>query len=159
MIFLEYPVTRSLTFSRWVTVLTVIGAGLFVAFVTVVNVAAVGYDMVSVTSNVYGIPDQKLWYSYLVPSSWVPESMTCEPSIIQLNEGLSHPKIKLTEAVSTHNQVTYNLIGYINGNGTPVEGMQYSGSPLRHCAVEWMSVIEPLDLATQFDVSRRSILC
>ena len=87
MIFLEYPVTRPIPLTRLVTVLVGIGALIFVVLITLINVLAVGYEPVSVTSNVYDGSDYQLWYEHILPPGWGPKGKTCDPAIINLNEG------------------------------------------------------------------------
>jgi hypothetical protein len=51
MLFLEYPVASPLKLGRSSIVLGFLLAGLFTATVTFISVVAVGYELVSITSN------------------------------------------------------------------------------------------------------------
>jgi hypothetical protein len=89
MALLEYPVTRPIPLCRLWTGVLVLGAIIWVTLITLVNVAAVGYELVPVTSSVFNSSAQ-LWYERFMPiSSWIPKSRTCEWSIIKVLEGYS----------------------------------------------------------------------
>lgn len=84
----EYSITRPITLSWWLKVLLCLGGVLWFTIVTVVNIAAVGYDLVPVTSTAFN-SSYTLWYEYLTPlKSWVPRSWTCNGAIIEFGEGI-----------------------------------------------------------------------
>lgn len=85
MTFFEYPVTRPIPLSRVTLALIIIGGLAFVGIVTVINVVAVGYELVSITSTDYD-SSSSLWYEKFMPKSWTPQTKTCQPTIIKLNE-------------------------------------------------------------------------
>lgn len=86
---LEYPVTRPISLGRLWTALIILGAIIWITFITLVNVAAVGYELVPITSGLYN-SSTLLWYERFMPtSSWIPKSRTCDWTLIKLLEGLS----------------------------------------------------------------------
>ena len=85
MTFFEYPITRPIPLSRGSLTLIIISGLAFVGLVTVINVVAVGYEYVTITSTDYD-PTAKLWYEKFMAKSWTPHTKTCQPTIIKLNE-------------------------------------------------------------------------
>ena len=66
---LEYPVTRAIRLRRtWATVL-ILGAILWITVITLINVAAVGYELVPLTSTSYSSSESLLWYERFMPKS------------------------------------------------------------------------------------------
>lgn len=86
MTVLEYPVTRPIPLGRITLIALVISAVIFIGFVTIINLVAVGYELVSLTSNEFN-PSNQMWYDKFIPASWRPTSVTCGPAVINLNEG------------------------------------------------------------------------
>ena len=62
-----------------------VGAVVYTAFITTINIVAVGYELVPISSNDYNA-SYTLWYQKLFPVDWLPESRTCQPAVIKLNE-------------------------------------------------------------------------
>jgi hypothetical protein len=58
--FFEYPITRRIPLSRGTLTLIIIGGLAFVGIMTVINVVAVRYEYVTITSTDYD-PTSKLW--------------------------------------------------------------------------------------------------
>lgn len=93
MAILEYPITRPIRLNTCWKVVIILGAIIWTVGVTVVNIVAVGYELVPFTSTSYDAPYQ-LWYERIVPNipsssksfSWIPKSRKCDPSIIKLLE-------------------------------------------------------------------------
>lgn len=91
MAILEYPVTRPIYLSNCWKVVVILGAIVWTALITIVNIAAVGYEPVPFTSTSYNAPN-RLWYEQIIPtsssfsSSWAAKSRTCDASIIKLLE-------------------------------------------------------------------------
>jgi hypothetical protein len=83
---LQYPITRPINLGRWFNLLIGLGASIWVAVITIVNIAAVGYESAPITYNVFNVSNS-LWYERLLPSSWRPQSCSCAPSTIRLGEG------------------------------------------------------------------------
>jgi len=83
---LEYPVTRPFT----LTYLTfIIYALVFVGTIlaTLLNIAAVGYDVISVYSTSYNA-SSSLWYENIPLIKWLaPPSWQCEPGILKPGDG------------------------------------------------------------------------
>lgn len=86
MSLLEYAITRPVAIGRRGTVLIVVLFVLYITGVTLVNVAAVGYEIVSFTSTTYN-DTTELWYEKLIPASiWRPQTRSCEGTVIKLQE-------------------------------------------------------------------------
>jgi len=86
---LEYALTRPVVLSRWVTVSIVAAWVFWSIFVTLVNIVAVGYESVTISSTNFNNTDRN-WYEKIIPStSLIPESWNCSYSVIKVNEGSS----------------------------------------------------------------------
>src|SRR5271170_80301 len=107
---LEYSVTRPFTIRHFTLVIVVLGI-FWVTFITLVNVADVGYNSATVVSATFN-STQPFWYER-VPrlSFWFPNSWSCSPSKIILGQGLSQTRLlylKLTRS-SHHNFRNFRL--------------------------------------------------
>lgn len=59
----------------------------YIVIITIINVAAVGYQLVPVTSTIFN-ESYVLWYERILPkTSWIPQSRSCDGSVIKLQEG------------------------------------------------------------------------
>ena len=87
MIFLEYPITQPIRLTRFWKVIVSIGAIVWVVLITLVNVAAVGYELVPLTSISFQT-SYELWYERIIPRSLIPRSRTCDGSIIKIMESM-----------------------------------------------------------------------
>jgi hypothetical protein len=137
---IDYGVTRSANLHPWsILTLIVLGAA-WVAIVTTVNVAAVGYELVPVTSTDFNA-SYSLWYERFIPrQSWKPTTRTCDGSIIQINEGIiaTQDLLNIFEAVSTNVTAFFNYVldTFIDERpGTPINGMLYQNTVLTDCYV------------------------
>jgi hypothetical protein len=135
----EYSVTRPIVISRWLEILICLGGVLWFTIVTVVNIAVVGYDLVPVTSTIFN-NSYDLWYERLIPlRSWIPQSWTCNGSIIGFGEGIYPLLVGLTvKDVSTNitSYFSYNLAQFLDPQpGTPIDSLLYDGSVLVNCSV------------------------
>ena len=84
----EYPITRPFTLPYLTLGIVVFGV-LWATFITLVNVAAIGYESLSVISASFNSTGA-LWYEKFAPTaSWFPQSWTCDPSTIQRGQGSS----------------------------------------------------------------------
>jgi len=93
MTLLEYPITRPIILSRWVTVLIFVGWVAWIILVTLVSVAAQGYQYVTVSSTNFN-STQRNWYEKIVNShSLIPPSWNCSYSVLKLNEGYFFSKL------------------------------------------------------------------
>jgi hypothetical protein len=157
MALLEYPVTRPITLCRFWKCVLVLGAIIWVTLITLVNVAAVGYELVPVTSSVFN-SSAVLWYERFMPiSSWIPKSRTCEWSIIKVLEGYSC-LVRLTTDVSTDARgfFTYCFFSYRDAKtGSPVDGMVYEGNGIVNCSLQIFELIQPV--YDPFDVQVTSL--
>jgi hypothetical protein len=88
MSFLEYPLTRPLTWlGRWGSWAFWIIGFLFVFLITLLNVITVGYEPVQVVVPSNDVPP-KLWYEALPGiGNWLPASLTCSPTELTYNQG------------------------------------------------------------------------
>ena len=85
----EYSVTRPFTLRYFTPMLLALGT-VWVAFVTIVTIAAVGYETVSVqvTASEFN-SSSKVWYEKLFPTSqWIPASMLCDGSRIKVKDSI-----------------------------------------------------------------------
>ena len=69
-------------------ILLILVSVIYVTVITLVNIAAVAYELVPVTTTLYN-GSNPIWYERLFPSStlWTPPSMNCDGSIIRILEG------------------------------------------------------------------------
>lgn len=87
---LQYSITKPVTAGICFNVTIILLGIAWVVLITVINVAAVGYEIVIITSTVFN-SSYTLWYeSFPLLSSWVSSARTCNGSIINLNEGVPH---------------------------------------------------------------------
>ena len=71
---LYYPITRPVILSRWATVSIIAAYIIWIATVTLINIAAVGYEPVTVSSTNFNNTDQN-WYEKIMHSnSFIPAS-------------------------------------------------------------------------------------
>jgi hypothetical protein len=94
----QYPVTRNATEGRpsLMIVLSVL-LGLYVVIITIVNIAATGYEPKPVQSSDYN-QSIVLWYDKFVPSSsrkYTLDTWTCDPAVILVNDGTTPLSIQL----------------------------------------------------------------
>jgi len=85
----EYPVTKPLRI-RFFSIIFLFFATIWAVFVTLLNLAAVGYEYIPTTSQEFN-STKRLWYEKFVRStgSWyAPSSWTCDGLQIKFNEGL-----------------------------------------------------------------------
>ena len=84
---LEYPVTRRFTLPYLTLVVCVLGL-IWITLVTLVNVAAVGYDVVTVYSTSFN-PPSLLWYEKRTSFRWLfPPGWSCNPASMEPGQGL-----------------------------------------------------------------------
>ena len=88
MSLIDYPITRPVHLGVWGNISLIFHGLVWVAFVTVISVAAVAYELVPIISTQFN-ESYVLWYERLIPStSLLPQARNCTGSIIQLMEGL-----------------------------------------------------------------------
>ena len=82
----QYPITRPITLRHFKTTFLVLGV-VYVAFITLINVIAVGYENKSVISVAYNSTD-RLWYEHLRGvMGGFPKRWNCSASTIKVTEG------------------------------------------------------------------------
>jgi hypothetical protein len=85
---LENPVTRPFTLTCFTHGVLLLGI-IWTALITVIIVAGVGYEYVSVDSPSFNSSGPTLWYErFAVIAFLYPKSWTCTPSKIQIGQGL-----------------------------------------------------------------------
>ena len=84
---LEYPITRPVVLGIWFNALVVLFMIGWTAIITLVSVASVAYELVPVTSTQYNSTYNLFYEKFIPSSSWLPETRTCDSSIIKLTEG------------------------------------------------------------------------
>ena len=81
----EYAVTRPFNLRFLNPTLLILGL-IWSAFVTLVSIAAVGYEGVTVFSDTFNSTSQ-LWYEKIFPhSDWIPSSSVCQGSPIKIKD-------------------------------------------------------------------------
>jgi hypothetical protein len=90
MAFVEYNITRP--FSRWYSITVFVLGIIWIVFITFINVAAVGYEGVTIITASYNGTNE-LWFERFIPNSWKPTTLSCSPNIIQLGDGYKTPLI------------------------------------------------------------------
>jgi len=83
---LTYSDDNSANFTACFTYVFLILGAIYIILITVVNVAAVGYELVPFISSSYN-GSANLWYEGLVPERWKPVTRSCEASTFSLNQG------------------------------------------------------------------------
>lgn len=140
---LEYNITRPVYLSRLVTVLIFAAAVAWILVVTLINVAAVGYELVQVTSTDFN-RTSKTWYDHFIPGSGlIPSSWSCTYSVLKLNEGLFSPSSLIEVLLSYPGVVPYSFLGYNDAvTDDLVDGMAYSNTPLSSCEIVMISILQ-----------------
>lgn len=82
---LDYSTTRSFTFRCFTPVILVFST-LWLLVITIVNVVAVGYEIVPLTASDYNA-STPLWYESFIPTFWLAPSRQCDPSLIPVGSG------------------------------------------------------------------------
>ena len=81
-----YPITREVHLGTWFNVAIILLGILWVTFITLINVAAVGYELVPTTSANFNA-SYTLWYErFTLGTSWIPRTWKCDASMIKLGE-------------------------------------------------------------------------
>jgi hypothetical protein len=85
----EYPVTHPFTLPHFTIIVYVLGT-FWTIVVTILNIAAVGYEVVPVFSTSFN-SSTSLWYERFAPISWLfPASWICDPAVIEPGESIIH---------------------------------------------------------------------
>ena|SRR5579859_1534518 len=85
----QYPVTRPINLNYWAAFFLAFVGVLWIVVVTVINVIAVGYELVPVTSTTFN-DTMVFWYYAFSRASWLPKGRNCQGSILKQREG-SYP--------------------------------------------------------------------
>jgi hypothetical protein len=86
----DYTVTRSVKPGGVFTPIALALGAVWIVVVTMVNIAAVGYEVVPFTTTIYN-STTSLWYERILPTSWRHQSVSCDGSLLQLNQGCLRP--------------------------------------------------------------------
>jgi hypothetical protein len=86
MAWFEYPVTRPYTLRHFNVTLVALGT-IWITFVIIISIAAVGYEQYSFASELYNV-SRPLWYEkmFLASNQWLPGSRVCDASLIKTAE-------------------------------------------------------------------------
>lgn len=88
MILFGYAVTRPIRLGKWALIGVVVFALFYLGVITILNLVAVGYENVQITLNSYN-SSLFLWYQHIIPAGWVPQTTTCNPAVLAVNQGSS----------------------------------------------------------------------
>jgi hypothetical protein len=146
--FLDYPLTRPITLSLWLNLLIIVVGIIWIVIITIVNVIAVGYELVPFTSTSFNSTNV-FWYDRLVPTkSLLPQSRNCSGSIIKISEGNHHSlDFRSLEAISSNitGFFAYTLLDYIDpGSDASVDGMMYENTVIKNCSVYNFWLVQPV---------------
>jgi hypothetical protein len=139
---------------RWITALFWVCFTALAALVTVINVAAVGYEIVPIYSLAYNAT-YELWYEKFIPLRIRPQTRWCEPSVIQTNEGTTLGCLRLIVGLGTNvtGLVQYFLIDYLTPSTFgPVNGMIYENTVIENCSVVLAEMVQSLSGPVQDQV-------
>jgi hypothetical protein len=133
--FLDYPFRRpaeGTTLFQWAAILSFI---FWILFITVVNVAAVGYELVPVVSPSYNATND-LWYGIFIPNQWKPTTRSCEGNVFRLGEGLSFKVTEIGMVTNISGFWDYTLADFLDTrDGVPFDGMIYQNTNIQNCSV------------------------
>jgi hypothetical protein len=90
---LKYPAEPQ-KFTRVFTVAVFVLILLWGAFITAVNVATVGYELVPTFSTTYN-GSANLWYEKVLPDRWRPVTRYCEPASFPLGKSIHTMRLPL----------------------------------------------------------------
>jgi hypothetical protein len=142
-----YAVTRSINL-RYFNVCFLVFGGIYLFFITAINVVAVGYENVARVMPTYQDPGQKLWYEYVLPhNAGLPDTRQCNGSVIKVLECFLSLAFFLIEALDTSNGIFpgYQFL-YFNDPAKDLtyEGMLYTGKTFEHCSVRELDIFQSL---------------
>ena len=80
-----YTPTRPIT-SKWFQIVFSVILVIWLGVATAISIATVGYELVPLFSTSYNASNV-LWYEEFIPHRLRPQTRTCEPSVIQINDG------------------------------------------------------------------------
>ncbi|KAF9527675.1 hypothetical protein CPB83DRAFT_836461 [Crepidotus variabilis] len=81
---IEYPITRQIHW-RYITALSYVGAFVVVVFLTILNVALVGYDTITVFESDYDAI-QDLWFHRFLPYGRPKPGTLCDPYLLSIGD-------------------------------------------------------------------------
>lgn len=137
---IEYPLTQPFTLPYFTVIVCALGV-IGTALITVMNVAAVGYDVVQVYSTSFNSSDL-LWYEKFAPIRWLfPASWSCHPTVIEPGQGINKALVAFLKVVlvTSNGMASYNLVAFIdNRTDGSQNGLLYSNNELQSCTVAGM---------------------
>lgn len=83
---LEYPLTRPVILSRWVTASIIAICVLWIVVVTIISVATAGYENTTVSSTNYNNTVRNWYEKIWNRNSLIAPSWSCSYSVIKANE-------------------------------------------------------------------------
>jgi len=135
-------VTRPFTLPHFTPILLTLGT-IWVVFVTIISVAAVGYETVTIRTTATEFNSSNtVWYEKVFPTSqWIPASRSCEGSTIKTKAGLIMLILRLNSLVlTTTSTILYELVSFQDASQTAIDEMVYRNYPLRNCSVATMEI-------------------
>jgi hypothetical protein len=84
----DYSLSRPITLRHFNLLVLVFGV-IYVAFITLINIAAVGYEPVTVVDSDYNKTVTPWYQRFLVKTSLLPEPWACNVATISANDGFT----------------------------------------------------------------------
>lgn len=138
-----YPVTRPLTLPYLASILSIFGV-IWVAFVTIISIATVGYQNIVIQSTSLNMSNP-LWYERLLPGSTLGlESRNCDTAQIKMNQdGISLCIGSLNAVLSTSSNILMEyVVGAAAGITTAFNEVPYRNYALRNCSVRELKLVQ-----------------
>jgi hypothetical protein len=164
---LEYSLSRQFTL-RYLNVTFIILAILWTTLVTLISIASVGYETVTIQSKSFNA-SSTLWYEKLFPSSrWIPQSRTCDASAIKKTDcttlGSLILKLMIIVLATTANMFSYTSNAWLTrntgGSDESFDQFTYRNYPFRNCSVGELQLYQLNTPLAQTSVSKLTpLLC
>jgi hypothetical protein len=145
-----YTVSQPITLRHFNLAFLIVGVS-YVVCITLLNVAAVGYQPVTVTDSDYN-KTVTTWYTrFLENSSLFPEPWTCHPATVSINDGFTLFCVMLMAVVDTTTGFYegYLVAGFDNSN---VDDIVYANNSLVNCDLRIVQLTQSLNIPVQDNV-------
>lgn len=136
----------------------VILAAVYLAFAGMLSAAGGAYQPVPVVDSDFN-KTVRLWYQVFVPhhlASITPDTWTCNPSLININESSCSEGKVLTIVISTNSSAfySYQMNGFFDAStSNEIDGLTYSNNPLRFCSPQSIILTFPDNLVDSLDAT------
>lgn len=124
---LDYPVTRSFQW-RWLGPLSFVGACIAILLLTVLNVALVGYETITIFSADFNTT-QSFWYDTFMPYRKPAPGAICDSHVFNVGD-----------TFTTNYTIFAWSIQSIEKANAGASGVSYNGTQLTNCDVTWIYV-------------------